>query len=330
MSYATDIGIDLGTSNVVVFIRGKGIVLKEPAVLAYDIDADKIKAFGEEARQMIGSTAGNIAGIRPLKDGVISDYVMTEELLKYFIQKAMGGRSLLKPRIVISVPTRITDVEKRALEEASYLAGAREVMLVEKPLASAIGAGINIELPSGTLIVDIGGGVTDIAIVSLGGIALSSFVQIAGNHFTESIIRHLRKNHLLFIGEQTAEAIKIHIGSAIKREKNRSMEVKGRNVFTGLPNKVIITTNELAEPLSETANAIADAVCALLEQTTPELANDVSRRGIILAGGGALLRGIDVIIEKKTGIQTLITEHADCTAALGTGRYLEFLSKYER
>ncbi len=329
MSYATDIGIDLGTANIVVFIRGKGIVLKEPAVIAYDIDADKIKAFGEEARQMIGRTAGNIAGIRPLKDGVISDYVMTEELLKYFIQKAMGSRAFLKPRIVISIPTRITDVERRALEEASYLAGAREVTLVEKPLVSAIGAGVNAELPSGTLIVDIGGGVTDIAIVSMGGIALASFVQTAGNQFTESIIRHLRKNHLLFVGEQTAEAIKIRIGSAVKVAKNRSMKVKGRNVFTGLPSSVLISTNELSEPLGETANILADSVCALLEQATPELAGDVARRGIILAGGGALLRGIDEIISKKTGIETLIAEHTDCTAALGTGRYLKFLSDYE-
>lgn len=329
MPYTTDIGIDLGTSNIVVFIRGKGIVLKEPAVIAYDRDSESIKAFGEEARQMIGRTPGNIAGIRPLKDGVISDYVMTEELLKYFIQKAMGSRGFLKPRIVISVPTRITDVEKRAVIEATYLAGAREVKLVEKPLASAIGTGINVNLPSGSMIVDIGGGVTDVAIISLGGVVLSSCVSVAGNQFTETIIRYLRKNHLLFVGEQTAEAVKIRIGSVWKRERDRSMEVKGRNVFTGLPSRVIVSSNELAEPLKEAAESLADTVCSVLEQTTPELANDIARRGIILSGGGALLRGLDKIIKKRTGIDTVIAEHPDCTVALGTGRYLDLMGKYE-
>ena len=329
MAYATDIGIDLGTSNVVVFIRGKGIVLKEPSVIAYDRDQEKIKAFGEEARQMIGRTPGNIAGIRPLKDGVISDYVMTEELLKYFIQKAMGSRGFFKPRIVISIPTRVTDVEKRAVEEAAYLAGAREVFLVEKPLASAIGAGIDVQKPYGTLIVDVGGGVTDIAVVTLGGIAVSSCVPVAGNHFTESIIRYLRKTHLLFIGEQTAESVKIRIGSACEREKNKTAEIKGRNVFTGLPNSIIVSSNELAVPLRETAEELADAVCGILEQTTPELANDILRRGIILTGGGSLLKGLDTVIINKTGIDTVITKHPDCTAALGTGRYLEFIKKHD-
>ena len=328
MAYATDIGIDLGTSNIVIYIKGKGIVLKEPAVIAYDRDSEEIKAFGEEARQMIGRTPGNIAGIRPLKEGVISDYVMTEELLKYFIQKAMG-RGFLKPRVVISIPTRITDVEKRAVEEAAYIAGAREVRLVEKPLASAIGTGIDVNLPCGTLIADIGGGVSDIAIVSLGGIASSSCVPVAGNQFTESIIRYLRKTHLLFIGEQTAEAVKIRIGSAWERDKDRSMQIKGRNVFTGLPSSVIVSTNELVKPLKEVADSLASAVCAVLEQTTPELANDILRRGIILTGGGALLRGIDEVIKNRTGIDTVVAGHPDCTAALGTGRYLELIGKYD-
>lgn len=327
MAYATDIGIDLGTSNVVVFIKGKGIVLKEPAVIAYDRDQETIKAFGEEARQMIGRTPGNIAGIRPLKDGVISDYVMTEELLKYFIQKAMGRRGFFKPRIVISIPTRVTDVEKRAVEEAAYLAGAREVTLIEKPLASAVGAGIDVQKPYGTLIVDVGGGVTDIAVVTLGGIAVSSCVPIAGNQFTESIIRYLRKTHLLFVGEQTAEAVKIRIGSAWEREKDRSTEIRGRNVFTGLPNSVLVSSNELAGPLKEAADELAAAVCSVIEQTTPELANDVLRRGIILTGGGAMLRGLDTVIKNKTGIDTIIAKHPDCTVALGTGRYLELMGR---
>lgn len=329
MAYATDIGIDLGTSNIVVFVKGKGIVIKEPAVIAYDRDSEKIRAFGEEARQMIGRTPGNIAGIRPLKEGVIADYVMTEELLKYFIQKAMGARAFLKPRIVISVPTRITDVEKRALEEAAYLAGAREVTLVAKPLASAIGAGIDIMLPCGTLMVDIGGGIADIAVVTLGGIAASSCVQIGGNRFTESIIRYLRKNHLLFIGEQTAEAIKIRIGSVIHGSAERSMEIKGRNIFTGLPNRVIVTREELVAPLREVADDLAEAVCGVIEHTTPEMANDILRRGIIITGGGALMRGIDDVIRTKTGIDAFIAENPDCTAALGTGKYLEIAAKHE-
>ncbi len=329
MAYATDIGIDFGTSNIVVFIRGKGIVLKEPAVIAYDRDSEKIKAFGEEARQMIGRTPGNIAGLRPLKDGVISDYVMTEELLKYFIQKAIGHRTFLKPRIAISIPTRITDVEKRAVEEAGYLAGAREITLIEKPVAAAIGAGIDITKPAGTMIVDIGGGVTDIAVVSLRGIAVSSCVSVAGNRFTETIIRYLRKNHLLFVGEQTAEAVKIRIGSVTEREKDKSMKIRGRNIFTGLSSTVIVSSNELSEPLRETADELVSNICTVLEQTTPELSNDILRRGIILTGGGAMLRGLATLIKKKTGIDTLVPDNPDCAVALGTGRYLELCGRYE-
>ena len=328
MAYATDIGIDLGTMNVVVYVKGKGIVLKEPAVIAYDRDAEKIRAFGEEARQMIGRTPGNIAGIRPLRDGVISDYVMTEELLKFFIQKAMGSRGFLKPRIVASIPTRITDVERRAVEEAAYLAGARDVKLVAKPVASAIGAGIDITKPYGTLVVDIGGGVSDIAVVTLGGIAVSSCVPIAGNEFTENIIRYLRKTHLLFIGEQTAESVKIRIGTVVKPETERTVEIRGRNVFTGLPNRVLLSSNEISGVLLETAEALADSICGVIEQTTPELANDIARRGIILTGGGALLRGLDRIITKKTGIEAMVAEKPDCTVALGTGKYLELMGEY--
>ncbi len=329
MSYVTDIGIDLGTSSIVIYIKGKGIVLKEPAVIAYDRDQEKIKAFGEEARQMIGRTPGNIAGIRPLKEGIISDYVMTEQMLRFFIQKAMGRRGFLKPRIVISVPSRVTDVERRAVEEAAYQAGAKEVTIVEETIASAIGVGVDISKPSGTMIVDIGGGTTDIAIISAGGIAQSNCIQIGGNQFTESIIRYIRKNHLIFIGEQTAEAIKIRIGAVWENKRDKSIEIKGRNVFTGLPNSVIVTSQELIEPLQETADRIADTVCSLLEQTTPELANDISRRGIILTGGGAMLKGMEEVIKKRTGIETITAENPDSTTALGTGRYLELMGKYE-
>ncbi|MGI6040917.1 MAG: rod shape-determining protein [Candidatus Alectryocaccobium sp.] len=330
MSYATDIGIDLGTSSIVIYIKNKGIVLKEPEVIAYDRDAEKIVAFGEEARQMIGRTPGNIAGIRPLKEGIVSDYVMTEEMLRYFIQKAVGRRGFLKPRIVISVPSRVTYVEKRALEEAAYQAGAKEVFLVEETVAAAIGIGIDVNKPEGSMIVDIGGGTTDIAVITSGGIAKSACIQIAGNKFTESIIRYLRKTHLLFIGEQTAEAIKVKIGSAWKGKHERSMEVKGRNVFTGLPNSVIISSDELVYPLRQVAEKIADTVCTVLEQTTPELANDIARRGIILTGGGAMLKGIEEVISSRTGIDTVTAENPDSNVALGTGRYLSVVEKYER
>ena len=325
MSYATDIGIDLGTSNIVIYIKGKGIVLKEPAVVAFDRDSRRIKAFGEEARQMIGRTPGNISGIRPLRDGVISDYVMTEQLLRFFIQKGMGRRGFLKPRIVISVPSRVTDVERRAVEEATYQAGAKEVIIVEETIAAAIGIGIDVNRPQGTMVVDIGGGTTDIAIITAGGIAQSLCVQTAGNQFNESIIRYLRKNHLLFIGEQTAEAVKIRIGAAWKGKRRKSIEIKGRNVFTGLPNRVLLTSEELVEPLREVAERIGDSVCTVLEQTTPELAGDVTRRGIILTGGGAMLKGVEEVIRYKTGIDTITAENPDSSVALGTGRYLEML-----
>lgn len=329
MSYATDIGIDLGTSSIVIYIKGKGIVLKEPAVIAYDRDLEKIKAYGEEARQMIGRTPGNITGIRPLREGVISDYVMTEQMLRFFIQKAMGRRGFLKPRIVISVPSRVTDVERRAVEEATYQAGAKEVIIVEETIAAAIGIGIDITRPEGSMVVDIGGGTTDIAIITAGGIAQSLCIQLAGNQFNESIIRYLRKSHLLFIGDQTAEAIKIRIGAAWKGKRNKSLEIKGRNVFTGLPNRVMITSDELVEPLREVGDRIADSVCTVLEQTTPELANDIARRGILLTGGGSLLKGLEEVIRNKTGIDTITAENPDSTVALGTGRYLELMGKYE-
>ncbi len=325
MSYVTDIGIDLGTTNIVIYIKGKGIVLKEPAVIAYDRDNEKIRAIGEEARQMIGRTPGNISGIRPLKEGVIADYVMTEQMLKYFIQKAMGRKGFLKPRIVISVPSRVADVERRAVVEAAYQAGAKEVTLVEGVVAAAIGIGIDIRKPCGTMIVDIGGGATDIAIVSGGGIVLSTCIQVAGNQFNESIIRYLRKNHLLFVGDQTAEAIKIRIGAVWKNRKDKSIEVKGRNVFTGLPNSVVVTSEELVDPMTEVANRIADSVCHILEQTTPELANDIARRGIILTGGGSLVEGMEEVIKARTGIDTITSEYPDSTVALGTGKYLELM-----
>ncbi len=329
MSYALDIGIDLGTSNIVIYIKGKGIVLREPAVLAYDRDSERIKAFGEEARQMIGRTPGNIAGIRPIKEGVISDYIMTEQMLTYFIRKAMGRRGFFKPRIVIGVPNNVTEVERRAIREATFQAGAREVIIVPEALAAGLGAGIDITRPEGNMIIDIGGGVTDIAIVAAGGISKSVCIKYAGNQFTESIIRYLRKTHLLFIGEQSAEAIKIKIGAAKRGLVENTIEVKGRNIFTGLPSRVVLNTDEIVDALAAVANRIADAVCSELEQTTPEIANDISRRGIMIAGGGARLKGLDDIIREKTGIDAYTVDSPESVVALGAVKYLEVMSKYD-
>ena len=330
MAAATDIGIDLGTASILVYAKGKGIVLKEPSVVAYDKDADKVKAIGEEARQMIGRTPGNIMAIRPLRQGVISDYVITEKMLRYFIQKAMGRRGFRKPRIVICVPSGVTDVERRAVEEATYQAGAREVTIVEEPIAAAIGAGIDITRPCGNMIVDIGGGTTDIAVISLGGIVVSTSIRVAGDEFNEAIIRYVRKNHGLFIGEQTAEAVKIRIGTAYRQAENMTMEIKGRNVVTGLPKTVTLTSEEIREALLDAVSQIVDAVHNVLEKTPPELAADVSERGIVLTGGGALLDGLEEIISERTGINTMTAENPAMVVALGTGQYVEIMSEFER
>ena len=330
MAAATDIGIDLGTTSILVYAKGKGIVLKEPSVVAYDKDADKVKAIGEEARQMIGRTPGNIMAIRPLRQGVISDYVITEKMLRYFIQKAMGRRGFRKPRIVICVPSGVTDVERRAVEEATYQAGAREVTIVEEPIAAAIGAGIDITRPCGNMIVDIGGGTTDIAVISLGGIVVSTSIRVAGDDFNEAIIRYVRKNHGLFIGEQTAEAVKIRIGTAYRQAENMTMEIKGRNVVTGLPKTVTLTSEEIREALLDAVSQIVDAVHNVLEKTPPELAADVSERGIVLTGGGALLDGLEEIISERTGINTMTAENPAMVVALGTGQYVEIMSEFER
>ena len=330
MAAATDIGIDLGTASILVYAKGKGIVLKEPSVVAYDKDADKVKAIGEEARQMIGRTPGNIMAIRPLRQGVISDYVITEKMLRYFIQKAMGRRGFRKPRIVICVPSGVTDVERRAVEEATYQAGAREVTIVEEPIAAAIGAGIDITRPCGNMIVDIGGGTTDIAVISLGGIVVSTSIRVAGDDFNEAIIRYVRKNHGLFIGEQTAEAVKIRIGTAYRQAENMTMEIKGRNVVTGLPKTVTLTSEEIREALLDAVSQIVDAVHNVLEKTPPELAADVSERGIVLTGGGALLDGLEEIISERPGINTMTAENPAMVVALGTGQYVEIMSEFER
>lgn len=320
---STDIGIDLGTASILVYVKGKGVVLKEPSVVAFDRDTNKIKAIGEEARLMLGRTPGNVVAIRPLRKGVISDYTVTEQMLKYFIQKAIGRMSFRKPRISVCVPSSITEVEKKAVEDATYQAGAREVSIIEEPIAAAIGAGIDISRPCGNMIVDIGGGTCDVAVISLDGIVVSTSIKVAGDDFDEAIIRYVRKKHNLLIGERTAEDIKINIGTAIERLDQKVMEVRGRDLVTGLPKTVRVTSEETRDALKETTSQIVEAVHGVLERTPPELAADVVDRGIVLTGGGSLLGGLEELIEEKTGINTVTAEDPMTAVAIGTGKFVE-------
>ena len=322
-----DIGIDLGTASILVYIKGKGIVLKEPTVVAYDRDSQEIVAIGEEARKMIGRTPGNITAVRPMRQGVISDYIVTEKMLKYFITKAMERRTLRKPRISICIPTGATEVEKRAVEDATYKAGAREVTIIEEPVAAAIGAGIDISKPAGNMIVDIGGGTTDIAVISLGGTVVSTSLKVAGDDFDEAIIRYMRKKHNLLIGERTAEEVKMTIGCAYPRPEQATMDVKGRNLMTGLPKTMSVTSDEMLEALHDSAMEIVEAIHGVLERTPPELASDIYERGIVMTGGGSLLSGLDELIEEKTGINTMLAESPMTAVAVGTGKFIEFMQE---
>ena len=325
---SSDIGIDLGTASILVYVKGKGVVLKEPSVVAYDRDTEQIMAIGEEARLMLGRTPGTIVAVRPLRQGVISDYKTTEKMLKYFIQKAVGksffGR---RPRISVCVPSGVTDVEKRAVEDATYQAGARDVYIIEEPVAAAIGAGIDISRPCGNMIVDIGGGTSDIAVISLDGVVVSSSIKVAGDDFDDAIVRFMRKRHNLLIGERSAEEIKINIGTCYKRPENISMDIRGRNLVTGLPKTVTVSSDETEEALREVTSQIVDAVHSVLERTPPELAADIADRGIVLTGGGALLHGLEDLIEENTGITTMTAEEPLTAVAIGTGKYIEFLSE---
>ena len=323
----TDIGIDLGTASILVYIKGKGVVLKEPSVVAFDRDTNKIKAIGEEARLMIGRTPGNIVAVRPLRQGVISDYTVTEKMIKHFIQKAIGKSTFKKPRIAVCVPSGVTEVEKKAVEDATWQAGARSVDIIEEPIAAAIGAGIDIAKPCGNMIVDIGGGTTDIAVISLGGAVVSTSIKIAGDDFDEAIVRFMRKKHNLLIGERTAEEIKIKIGCAFPRQEVITMDVRGRNLVTGLPKTITVTSEETEEALREATSQIVEAVHSVLEKTPPELSSDIAERGIVLTGGGALLQGLEELIESKTGINTMTAEDPMTAVAIGTGRYIECLSE---
>ena len=327
MAAGTDIGIDLGTASVLVYVKGKGVVLKEPSVVAFDRNTNKIKAIGEEARLMLGRTPGNIVAVRPLRQGVISDYTVTEKMLSYFISRTVG-KSLFgrKPRISVCVPSGATEVEKKAVEDATYQAGAREVSIIEEPVAAAIGAGIDIARPCGNMIVDIGGGTADIAVISLGGVVVSNSIKVAGDDFDEAIVRFMRKKHNLLIGERTAEEIKINVGTVYKRPENLTMDVRGRNLVTGLPKTVTVTSEETEEALREPAYQIVDAVHNVLERTPPELAADISDRGIVLTGGGSLIQGLEELIEEKTGINTMTAEDPLTAVAIGTGKYIEYLA----
>jgi rod shape-determining protein MreB len=322
---STDIGIDLGTASVLVYVKGKGVVLKEPSVVAFDRDTNRIKAIGEEARLMLGRTPGNIVAVRPLRQGVISDYTVTEKMISYFIQKAVG-KTFRKPRISVCVPSGATEVEKKAVEDATINAGARAVFIIEEPIAAAIGAGIDIAKPCGNMIVDIGGGTADIAVISLGGTVVSTSIKTAGDDFDEAIVRYMRKKHNLLIGERTAEDIKIQIGTAYHRTEDTTMDVRGRNLVTGLPKTITVTSEETMEALHDSTAQIVEAVHSVLEKTPPELAADIADRGIVLTGGGALLHGLEELIEEKTGINTMTAEDPLTAVAIGTGKYVEFIS----
>lgn len=322
-------GIDLGTATVLVYIKGKGVVLNDPSVVAIDKSKDKLLAVGEEARQMIGRTPGNIVALKPLREGVISDYDLTEKMLKYFITKACGKKKMVSPRVVVCIPCESTEVEKRAVIDAARNAGAKKVFLIEEPLAAAIGAGVDITKASGNMIIDIGGGTTDIAVISLGGIVARSTISIAGDSFDEAIIKYIRKKHNLMIGERTAEDLKINIGSVYDIGEENFMDIKGRDLISGLPKNITVSSSEMRDALIEPINTIAESTHAILEKTPPELAADISDKGIVMTGGGALLNGLDKLISEVTHVPVYVSENAVTCVAIGTGKMLEYLDKLD-
>ncbi len=323
--FQRDIGIDLGTATVLVYVKGKGIVLKEPSVVAIDKNTDRILKVGREAQQMLGRTPGNIVAIRPLRDGVISQYEITLRMIQHFIRQA-SGPLIFKPRVMICVPSGITEVEERAVVDAATQAGAKKTYLIEEPVAAAIGAGIDISVPNGNMVIDIGGGTTDIAVISLGGVVVSESIKIAGDKFDEAIIRYVRKKYSVLIGERTAEAIKIAVGSVWTREERKYIDVKGRCLIKGLPRMIRVWSDEMIEALDEPITAIVDAVTAVIERTPPELIGDIVANGIVMTGGGSLLYGLDYLISNVTGIATRVADKAVSCVALGTGKSLDNIS----
>jgi len=323
-------GIDLGTANTLVHVKGKGIVLREPSVVAIQRDTGEVLAVGEEAKQMIGRTPGNIIAIRPLKDGVIADFDVTQAMLKYFIRKAIDTKSFIRPRVVVGVPSGVTEVEKRAVIDATIQAGAREAYLIEEPMAAAIGAGLPVHEPTGNMVVDIGGGTTEVAVISLGGIVTSRSIRIGGDELDEAIIQYIKRTYNLMIGERTSEEVKISIGSAIPPVVDETLDIRGRDLVTGLPKTLTIRATEIQRALNEPVFGIIEAVKVTLEKTPPELASDIMDRGIVMTGGGSLLRGLDTLLNKETGMPVHIAEDALSCVAIGTGRALETLDLLKR
>lgn len=323
-----NIGIDLGTATVLVYVQGKGIVLQEPSVVAIDTNTDKILKVGKEAQQMLGRTPGNISAVRPLRDGVISQYEVTLKMIQYFIRRACGNL-FVPPNVMICIPSGITEVEERAVKDAAREAGARRTYLIEEPTAAAIGAGLNIYAPEGNLVVDIGGGTTDVAVLSLGGVVVSESIKIAGDKFDEAIVRYVRRKYKVLIGERTAESIKKSIGAVYSHQPIRSIEVKGRCANQGLPKVITMTSKEMIEALAEPVTAILDAICTVIERTPPELLGDILRNGIVMTGGGSLLFGFDQLVTRATGIKTRVAADAVSCVAIGTGKSLDNLDMFE-
>lgn len=323
--FANDMGIDLGTANTLVYVKGQGIVLSEPSVVAIQRGSNIPLAVGAEAKRMLGRTPGDIIAIRPLKDGVIADFELTNAMLRYFITKVHRRRMLVRPRIIVGVPSGITEVEKRAVRDSAEQAGAREVYLIEEPMAAAIGAGLPVSEPEGNMIIDIGGGTTEVAVISLGGIVVSRSVRVAGDEMDDAIVQHIKRTYNLMIGERTAEQIKIKIGSAIKTDEEGSIQIKGRDLVTGLPKVVEVTAVEIRQALQEPISVIIDAVKTTLERTPPELAGDLMERGIVMAGGSSLLRGLDQLLAKETGLPVVLASDPLTAVAMGTGKVLDEL-----
>ena len=326
--FGQDIGIDLGTATVIAYVKGKGIVLREPSVVAVDSNTGDVVAVGQEARRMLGRTPGNIVATRPLRDGVISNYTVTEKMLKYFINK-VGGRFIFAPRIMICIPSQVTEVEKKAVIDAATQAGARKVYLIEEPLAAAIGAGLDISKPCGNMVVDIGGGTTDIAVISLGGTVVSSSLKVAGDKFDEYIVKYVKKKYNMMIGERTAEDLKVNVGCVYPKIQDVEMDIRGRDLITGLPKTVTVHSSEMLQALYEPAMMIVDAVHGVLEKTPPELAADISDRGIYMTGGGCLVDGLDKLLQEKAGISVMIAQDSVSCVALGTGKALDNLDVLE-
>ncbi len=326
--FGQDIGIDLGTATVIAYVKGKGIVLREPSVVAIDNKTKDVLAVGQEARRMLGRTPGNIVATRPLKDGVISDYTVTEKMLKHFINKVCG-KFIFAPRIMICIPSQVTEVERKAVIDAASQAGARKVYLIEEPIAAAIGAGIDISKPCGNMIVDIGGGTTDVAVISLGGSVVSTSLKVAGDKFDEAIVKYIKRKHNVIIGERTAEDLKVNIGCVYPKIQDIEMDIRGRDLTTGLPKTITIYSSEMMEALTEPAMMIVDAVHSVLERTPPELASDISDKGIYMTGGGCLVDGLDKLLQEKTGIGVMIAQDAVSCVALGTGKALDNLDSLD-